>query len=342
VTYVNSFAANRLKSFRKHLVRWTASCLTVASLLTSTPSQATVVERVVAVVGDRAILLSELRERVRIPLIELYTKLPNASPQRSAMESERYKKTLQAMIDEELEAIAAKRGNINITNDDVDNALHRLASQQGISMKDLFDEAFKQGHTLQSFREQIRIQLLDEALIRAKVVKYIRISAQDIRIGYAHLQQMERKQLAYRLQWIVLHLPAEASEQAKQERRAKAELLIKQARAGASFSELAKAFSDDTASRNKGGDLGRAQPGELPEAIENVSRKLDVGEVSNPFVYGADVVILRVAERDPSMLPPLAQAQNQVALQVFGERLQKARRRWLNDLKRSIHVQERY
>ncbi|MEQ9317600.1 MAG: hypothetical protein RIF41_00525, partial [Polyangiaceae bacterium] len=69
---------------RRNLRPWLVGALLAVALGTLAPtSEAVVVERVVAVVGEKAILLSDLRRRARPFLVRLYAQIPSG-PQRAA------------------------------------------------------------------------------------------------------------------------------------------------------------------------------------------------------------------------------------------------------------------
>src|SRR6185295_18903405 len=78
------------------------------------------------------------------------------------------------------------------------------------------------------------------------------------------------------------------------------------------FAELAQSFSDDTPSRLRGGDLGRHKPGELAQPLEDEAHKLDISGVSSPFQFKNDLVILKVVGRDPSELPSMEDARDEL------------------------------
>lgn len=71
--------------------------------------------------------------------------------------------------------------------------------------------------------------------------------------------------------------------------RQKAQDLLDQIKAGASFEDLAKANSDDSGTASNGGDLGYFGRGVMVAAFEDAAFALDVGEVSDiiqsPFGY---------------------------------------------------------
>jgi peptidyl-prolyl cis-trans isomerase SurA len=303
-------------------------------------AQATVVERVVAVVGEHAIFLTDLKKRARPRLGEIYAQVPPGA-QRSVFESQMYRALLTQMVDERLEETAAERARLSATSEEVDRALTVVAGQNRMTVEQLLAAKLATGETIAEYREELRRQIISEKLIGLRVSPRVRISSEDVKIGYAQLQREERQQLAYRMQWIVLFVPENASEEAKAERRKLADKIAADARAGADFTALAKQLSDDSATRDSGGDLGKARPGEFTPAVEEVAIRLDVGEISNPFLFRGNLAVLRVMERDPSKLPPLAKAESEVAAKVYGDRLLKARRQWLDELKRNIHVDVR-
>ena len=73
----------------------------VAALVVPATAGAVVVEKVVAVVGEKAILQTDLRKRARPFLIQLYRKVP-AGPQRAAADSTSLRRIRHARSQEQL------------------------------------------------------------------------------------------------------------------------------------------------------------------------------------------------------------------------------------------------
>ena len=90
-----------------------------------------------------------------------------------------------------------------------------------------------------------------------------------------------------------------APQPAVEEARAKAAALRARLAAGADFAALAKAESDDIASRAKGGDLGFIARGSTAAAFEAAAYSLPVGELSELVQTENGFHILRVEERQP-------------------------------------------
>lgn len=308
--------------------------------VTARPAGATVIERVVAVVGERAILLSDLRQRARPFLLEIHSKAPTEA-QRAAAESELFRQMLSRMIDDQLEAQAAAKHRIRVESEEIDRAIARLARVQGITPEQLIAEVLRSGMTAQEYRSEIRRQLLEGKLLELRVKGQVRVTEEDMRILYDRLQRQERRTLAYSPQWIVVRIPTDADAAAVAERRALAERLAREARAGGDFAELARRYSDDAATRPRGGHLGPRQPGELEIPIERVAASLEVGEVSAPFRFADAFVVMRIDQRDPSKLGSFEDARDLLAQRVYAEKLEKAKRRWLDNLKRGVHIDVR-
>lgn len=143
--------------------------------LSASEAQASITERVVAIVGERPILLSELRQRAR-PHLRHYAAAETT-------ESEVLKAILQRMIDERLEETAAARANIIVTPEEIDRALQAIAARGQLTPAQLVTEATKQGLTEQEYRDELRRQILEGKLVQLRV--RVRVTEDDARATYA-------------------------------------------------------------------------------------------------------------------------------------------------------------
>lgn len=313
--------------------------IALAALSSASPARATVVERVVAVVGERAILLSDVKQRALPFLLRIQQEIP-AGAQRSAAISQTYRTVLERMVDEELQQRAANRSKIVVDAREVDEAINRIATQNGLSVDQLVREAAKTGLDERQYRNEVRRQVLEAKLLNLRVQGRIKVTEEDLRTTYRRLVMDERKKLAFRASWIRVDLPS-ASREALKQKRAEAERLVTSARAGADFAALARQHSDDPVTRERGGDLGRTKPGRLAPALDLAIQALEPGQVSGVIRVSDSLFVVKLVERDETELPEFEDARNELAERVYLEKMNKARRGWLDGLRRQTHVEVR-
>jgi peptidyl-prolyl cis-trans isomerase SurA len=301
--------------------------------LFSAPARATVVERVVAVIGDRAILLSDLKSRAQPFLIQV-TQGVQPGAQRSAAISQVYKGVLDKIVDEELEERAAIQAKITITSKEIDEAIGRVAAQNQIPVQKLLSEAARTGVSEPQYRDELRRQLLQAKLVNVRLQGRIRVTDEDLKLAYRKIVLEDRQKLGLRVSWIQIPAGTDGSGRALAER-------VAEAARTQDFGQLARQFSQDRATRDLGGLLPQSQLSELPPAVARASLQLDVGEASPPLRVGDDYVIVRVNSRDASQLPSFDEARRELGDRVYMDKMGQARRTWLDGLRRRNHVEVR-
>jgi peptidyl-prolyl cis-trans isomerase D len=110
---------------------------------------------------------------------------------------------------------------------------------------------------------------------------------------------------------ILIRLPKGASEKDKAQARATAADIVKKLDAGADFAQLARQYSDDDATRLKGGDLGFYSRGELLKPMEDAAFKLKPGQTTIVETK-AGFHILRLDGIRPAENQTLAQARPEI------------------------------
>lgn len=310
----------------------------LALLLSSPAAHAGVIERVVAIVEDRAILLSELRERA-LPFMAQLAAAQEA--QRAAASSQLQATLLHRMVDEELEHRAAARAHITVTAQEIEEALQRVAQQNNITIEDLIAEATKSGLDASDYREEIRRQLLESKLLNVKVQGRIRVTDEDAKALYHRLQLETRASLEFSAAWIKIAVPAGAKPEQVTAQRKLAETLVARANNGADFGELARTHSSDLQTRDAGGALGTLKPGSLPPAIDTALLALEVAGVAGPIRHRGDFYVLKLTSRAPEPMPKFEEAIDELHNRVYLEKLEQAKRRWLDGLRKQAHVEVR-
>src|SRR5262245_26408482 len=178
----------------------------LGALAWTSGASATVVERIVAIVGERAILLSDLRERAQPFLAQIHQQVPQGA-QRNAAISQLYKGLIQKMVDEEIEQRAAVQAKVTVTPREVDEALARVAQQNGVPVEKLLSEAKRSGLDEGAYRDELRRQLLQTKLINVRLQGRIRVTEDDLVKAYRAIELEEREKLSYKAAWLVVAVP---------------------------------------------------------------------------------------------------------------------------------------
>ncbi|KPL04213.1 MAG: hypothetical protein AMJ90_01690 [candidate division Zixibacteria bacterium SM23_73_2] len=238
-----------------------------------------VLDRIVAVVGDKIILESELESQYL-----LYSSQPGTNIKDPQEERRIKERLLEQMINDKLILIRAEQDTLlEVTAEEVENAVE----QQIKSLKEQFpsedaftEELLKEGLTerelKRKYRSQIKSQLLMEKLISMKL-SGVGISSREVRdFHQAYKDSIPEQEEAVRLSHILFSFTP--STETRDFLSQKAEVILKRAEEGDDFASLAGVYSDDP-TRERGGDLGFFKKGDLLPEFERVAFSLDSGEV---------------------------------------------------------------
>ena len=311
--------------------------LASALMATATPARAIIIEKIVAVVGDKPVLLSDLRRRARPRLIMVAMQQPD--PARSAAgETQAFKDTLDDMINERLIEQAADKAHIGVSSEEIDRAMKQKADSLRMTQAALMAEAGREGFSEQDYRDEIRRQLLEGKMIQLRVQGRVRITEADARASYTRFVGELGEESPVELQAVALQLGA--TPQAAQARQALARQVVEQARAGADFCELVKKYSDDVQTRDTCGSRGLQPMKALFPVVRERLSKMEVGAVSDPIQIGDQaIVIFRLNKRQP--IPSYSQIKDQMMERATGEAVDHQRKLWLDELRRGAFLDVR-
>jgi peptidyl-prolyl cis-trans isomerase SurA len=261
------------------------AALGLAALFPAPPARAQeTVERIAAVVNDRIISVSDLDRRMTMAILS--SELPNTQEVRDRIRPQ----VLRALVDEQLQLQEARRLEVDVTEQEISNALGALAQQNNMEFAQFEQMLTSRGVPVQSLREQLRAQIAWSRVVQGRLTPRVEISEEEIDAVLNRLQATQGRD-EYLLAEIFLAVDNPSRET---EVRQFAERLVDQVRAGANFAELARQFSQAAGAIN-GGDLGWVLQGELAPEIDTVVRAMGAGQISAPIrdVGGYHIMLVR-------------------------------------------------
>lgn len=322
-----------------------AFALAAAICFGARPADASIVERVVAVVGERPILLSELRQRARPMLLRIAATTKNATEQ-AAQESEMFRELLNRLIEERLEESAADKAHIGVSPEEVDNGIRQVAAQARLDARQLIAEAKRQGLSEQDYRDEIRRQVLEGKLIQLRVRGRVRVSEQDARSTYNRVVKETSEQQPTDLRILVLQVAAGSSQETVAARMALGEEISRRGKAGEDFCELVRTYSNNPQTKNTCGSSGAIPLRMLLPELQSLATTLAAGEVSSPVMFQDPagqqaVLVVQQSTQPQTKVPPFEQIKEQMMERAFVEKTEHQRKVWLQELRRGMYIDVR-
>jgi peptidyl-prolyl cis-trans isomerase SurA len=348
-----------------------ASAAPAATALASVPppapapptSNGQVVEEIITRVNNQIITRSEYdrsKDQLRDEVKQQNTKDPDAAY------AEREKDVLRDLVDQQL--LLDKGKDLGITGDtELIKQLDQMRKDMKLdSLEDLEKEATKQGISWEDFKQTQRNQIITRRVIGEEVSAHLSVTKEEEQKFYdQHKGEMEQPEFI-RLSEILVApkavapaaapaatepaaaasaTPAAAppaaspvtDEAALSAAEAKANDLLKQIRAGASFEDIAKKYSDGPSAAD-GGALGMFKRGQLAKELEDRTFAMKSGDVTDVIRTKQGYVILKVEDHQQAGIPPMKDILPKIQDALYYEKLQPALRAYLTKLREDAYI----
>lgn len=247
-----------------------ASALAMASLQVQA---ARPIDDIVAVVGDDVILRSELNSALQ------------RSPRPAGVSAQQHQEqVLETLISAKAQQLAVEKSGVKVTEAEIDEAVAMIAAQNDITVEFLKEVLQRQGQDYGAFRKNIETQLLQRNFQRKMLSSVVQVTESEID-DYLVLHGSNANVKATTVtQTHARHILLRTGEQRSNDAaRLQLEEFRSRILAGESFKDIARAYSDDTASALNGGDLGWLSPGVATPQFQSVMDRTAVDAVSQPF-----------------------------------------------------------
>lgn len=308
------------------------ACALVAPFVAVPRSEADVIERVVAVVNDDAIFLSELREKAA-PYLSRAMSAPTEAQRMQAIR-QIYTQVLDHLIDQKLVEQAAEEEEITVTDADVTSAIDNVRQQSGLTGQAFWQAVAEQGFgTEEEYRADIRAQLVHFRLLNERMGNRVNITEEDVQQRYDEEVARARRTAHFDAAQILFPIGdhASASEIARVRRAAEAVR---------DDIEDQDDFEDAMADHG-GRELHNLSQGSLDAELEETLMNLEEGEVS-PVVRGSRgffVFLLRARHYASESIPSYESVRMQLYNQMRQDAMQRQETALMEELRRDASIQ---
>jgi parvulin-like peptidyl-prolyl isomerase len=208
------------------------------------------------------------------------------------------RQVLEQMIDQELIRQAAAEMGVGVSTEELESSVQDIVAQSG--GEEQFNQSLQAtGTTYEDFEQMLLDQLLSEAVYDAVTTSISPVAEQ------AHARH------------ILLGT------------RQSAEEVLARLESGEDFAYLAREYSEDISSRERGGDVGFFPRGVMPPEVEEVAFSLEVGDVSEIVESQFGFHIVQVLERE----------EREIAVEVFENLRQQTFMQWLQDRREGASIE---
>ncbi|MFT3907458.1 MAG: peptidylprolyl isomerase [Steroidobacteraceae bacterium] len=247
-------------------------------------------DRVVAIVNDGVVMESELDQQ----LIEVKGRL---TTQGVALPDEKVlrQQLLDRLILEEIQAQRADRAGIKVSDEQLNAAMEDIAKRNNVTFAQLPERLAAEGFDYASYRTSLRREIQRQMLQQRDVLSRISISPRELD---QYIEQQKRTASAaneYNVSHILIAVAQDASPAQIAAARARADDVLKRARGGENFAQLAVSYSASQTAL-EGGSLGWRKGPELPTFLSDVVVGLKAGEISNVLQTSSGFHIVKLNE----------------------------------------------
>jgi peptidyl-prolyl cis-trans isomerase SurA len=307
----------------------------VAAVFLNVTAQAAVADRIVAVVNNEVITLSDLNNA-----FEPYQERIEASYQgadREKAKAEAKQTILSRLIDALLVEQESRKAGITVRDEEITDAINDLKKQQNLSQEEFVNALKREGNTPEKFRKDMRDQLMRMRLIQREIKARSAVTDEEIGEYYSKHRQDYEGQEVVQIRQILLILPKGEDPETKEKLRSQIEAIHKRLMNGESFQQLSAQYSQGPEAAS-GGDIGYIEKGMILPEVEDAAFSLPINKISGVIESSVGFHIIQVVDRRGAGLKAIENVREEIRGKIEREKQEKRFAEWLDELRKKSHI----
>ncbi len=307
--------------------------LTFSFLATSTV-YADLVDKVVAVVNDDIITLTDLEKETSQFEKKVIEKAP--ADQVDAAVKQMHDDILNQIIENRIIAQEAKKIGVSVTDEDFDKAYQNLLDRNGVTPEQFAEELNSKGISVSYHKKMFREQMLQSKVVTYQVRSKIVVTENMIEDYYTNKYTEKIDDDGYYLQQIGISAKDGVQEAAREQ----IERVRNLALSGSSFPELAKKFSD-LPSAADGGDIGVFKADEMSNDMRNAITSAPPNGITDIIETADGYQFFKVsAQKKGEVLNkiPYDVVKEEIRNLLFDQQFQEEYTKWMRELKKQAYI----
>ena len=289
---------------------------------------------IVAVVNSEPITNNDVRSKM-LRAEQQLTQQGAVMPPRAEL----IRQVLERVIGDKAQLQEAKVSGVRIDDNAVTGAVETVAQQNQMSVEELRRRLASDGIAYNTFREQLRDELLVSRFRQREVDARVKVTDLDID---QFLREQEGNNdvssMDINLAQILVAVPENATPEQVKALEAKAQQAADKARSGVDFVTLVNEFSEAPL-RATGGQMGLRNAERYPTLFLDATKNLRAGGIAGPIRSGAGFHVLKVVEKRQAGMPAINITQTRarhILLRASPQLNEAAAAQKLADIKRRV------
>lgn len=227
--------------------------------------------------------------------------------------------------------------NISVSDADLDGNIKQMQSQ--FPNEQEFRKALAtRGMTVEQLRDDARVDMGISKMMDGEVASLTPPTDAQAREYYDKNPDKFKQGESVRASHILFRLDEKAADAEKKKVRAQADGVLKQAKGGADFAELAKKHSAD-GSAAQGGDLNFFEKGQMVPAFDQAAFSMKPGQISDIVTTQFGFHIIKVTERRPESTVEFDKVKERIREFLTQEQKQQRAEAFIEGLKKKARIE---
>ncbi len=288
------------------------------------------VDRIVAIINDSVITMSELNAATNLAL----EKSGGSDKLDGTAALEMKKKVLDDLIEQKLVKQASDKAGIDVSEKEIDNAVEDIKKENGMTQEGLLLTLARSGLTLREYRDQLKEQIRQVKFINKEFRSKIAIKPEDVEDYYRQHRDDFQNPASYRISMIFI--PNADKNMAAQ----KLKMIVEGLSKGADFKELAREYSEGPTA-SSGGDMGYLKINEMDKYVQDAVVKLKTNEISPSIQADDGIYFIKLDDVSPPQQRPFEEVKGLAQDKLYRKIMDDRFNFWLNEVKKYAHVEIR-
>ena len=245
----------------------------------------------VSVIVDQGVVLeSQITELIAV--VKLNAVLNNQSlPSDRALRTQ----AIEKLIIDNLQTQMAERMGIQISDPQLEQTILNIAKGENMEIAQFREKVAQEGVSYDTYREEIRKELILGEVRRANVRRRVYITEQEINNLVTLIDEQGDEQAEYNLGHILIEFPPEPTDTDIEQAKNRANKVIELLNKGSDFAKIATASSGGSLAL-EGGDMGWMNINSMPTLFAEAVQKKSKDDLIGPIRSGAGFHILKVKD----------------------------------------------